>query len=809
MPPPAPQFTPRPDAHAMGWGDMVPPVRRAVHDLLLRLAGAEAARDALAASHPPAELGNSFLVYGARGTGKTTVLLTARQAVEHSNDAGYFRVRGAEPGPLDEAAQRWAGQLRDSQHIVWLDPLDLEPLPPTANLLTTLLTRVRGALDPAGQTLPSTASIFEESDTDARRQLDELVSDATLMWEEVQENDTRNKANRQRAAADIYSSFRGRFKHAMDTMSKRLDRWHGRDAGCAIVLPIDNIDRSTDHLKSIVKLAQMVAHPCLWLVMAGDRSEVETFLERAYWKELIQSQGGPDARGKTGQTGEDETLAMARRQGAAAAQKVWPPSHRVEVHALRPEETLAFHPPVAAGQRDSLRTLLGRIRLDSFIAQRGQVETPGAMHLIDLFDLTAKCSASPWPLSRAATKALCLPARSVLDLWQLAQRAAGSAARDATARAAAQTAGGPAPASDDDAVKLVRTMLRQVTAGSAMSSALSQRLQEEILRRDSRGATLLQFDRLALQLRYPVSLSSQVSLDAEPAGDAGLTVASSLQAWRNRDMLLSLALVERHEPDAAAPDLPELVSAWLTLLYDLLIFAPDLAVIGMATLDAPLVAGVHRLLLPATTVLDERELRQSWPAPAFSTFVTQDILWRRWEACAGLDRVAPTGQDPAPNTPDALALAWIGCALDTFELTRPDGAADCAPGGGPGQAGPLDRAAALHARLQSERSQPIADRLHVDSAAMLDWLERQLPLLFTTLCVPGLGADAARPSRLLDWLASHADNALVRHWRQHKGFLIADLDQRLARALPDFAALPATSRERLQDWAYGRLRAAL
>jgi hypothetical protein len=61
---------------------------------------------------------------------------------------------------------------------------------------------------------------------------------------------------------------KGHFTEAMDALSKQPSRRHVHQGeGCSIVLPIDNIDRSTDHLEAIIKLAQMVSHPCLWLAM--------------------------------------------------------------------------------------------------------------------------------------------------------------------------------------------------------------------------------------------------------------------------------------------------------------------------------------------------------------------------------------------------------------------------------------------------------------------------------------------------------------------------------------------------------------
>jgi hypothetical protein len=816
----------------MRWDSLLDPVRKAVHDLLMRVAGAEAARRAGASPEPGhrrQELGNCFLVYGGRGTGKTTVLLSAQEAVRASGANPGFFDRAPDRGPdpddtLGPATQACAQALHADRHIVWLDPLDLEPLPRTTNLLTTLLTRVRNALDagddpqhPARDRLRS-SSIFEESGDDARALLDRLINDATLMWEEIQEPDTRNKAQRQRAAADIYASFRPSFARAMDALSRRLDLRHGHDQGCAILLPIDNIDRSTEHLKSIVKLAQMVSHPCLWLVMAGDRVEVETFLERAYWTELIVSHEGVDARGKAGESGEDETLGMARRQGHATAQKVWPPSHRIEVDHVKPAQTLDFRPPGVDESR-SLRALLSRVPVRCsmrqavfgpplpYLADQADRSDPHhAFMLIRLFETTAS-GATPAPrrgLTRLGEHALRLPARSVLDLWQLADWVAAHRDRPL------------------GAVKIARTMLRCSAAGSALPNRMGQHLQNEIITRDPDGGTLLNFDPVRLRVRGRLSIATSVGVIEDPTRAGDVTVRSTLRARRSQDMRVDLSL---EGPDGAVK-LPELAAAWLAILYDILIYEPTLAVLGMASIDVPLVLASHDLVLPGDTAQRRRRLDAPWRAPNFSTFHAHDVFWRRWEAClqASVPACHADGASSARLSPTQLALGWVQAALQTFIDTSPYPAsvADGLPTG----AGPeavLDRAAMLYQRYQPETIQPLAQRQTFDSAELCRWLENALPMLFSQVYAPG-GTQTDCHRQLRAWLAAHAEHALVAHWRKSRAFLLADLALKLddmapfepppqpggqATAAPVLPALAPDTRRALEAWAQGGLADAL
>ena len=70
-------FFPRPEAKALQWKDLAAPVKSAVRTLLVMLAGAERQLEA----DPNVQVANCFLVNGERGTGKTSVLLNAREAI--------------------------------------------------------------------------------------------------------------------------------------------------------------------------------------------------------------------------------------------------------------------------------------------------------------------------------------------------------------------------------------------------------------------------------------------------------------------------------------------------------------------------------------------------------------------------------------------------------------------------------------------------------------------------------------------------------------------------------------------------------
>lgn len=794
------RFLPRPEAQPMKWSDLLPPVRRAVHELLMRIAGAETARRS--GGGTGSGVGNCFLVYGARGTGKTTVLLSARFAVQHPEPGDdFFSSSEQDLEAFERDARACALDLKNEQHIVWLEPLDLEPLPPTANLLTTLLTRVRGALDAGGEyhEQTRTTSIFEESAGDARQQLGELINDATLMWEEIREQDTRNTALRQRAAADIYAGFSERYKRAMDALSKKLDLRHRGDQGCAIILPIDNIDRSPEHLKAIVKLAQMVAHPCLRLVMAGDRVEVTNFLERAYWRELIEGRAGTDARGKPGQAGEDESEGMARRQAQAMAQKVWPPSHRIEVDALQPRETLDFR---RANGEPPLRELLKAVKVPCFIVGEGREKQ--TIDFVDLFELPASAADTDEPsgrLTRAARHAMCLPARVALDLWQLAHRVA-------------------ADNFPHGAVKIARTMLRTTAAGSSLPNGLVRPLQEDAVQRDANGGTLINVEGWDFRAKGVLSVSATIIEPAETLLAQGLAIRSSLFTRDTHDMLVHLQL--RDWP------LPELVGAWLAILYDVLYWVPELAVLGRASIDAPIVEVSHEAVACVNDVRCRGSARWPWSAPRFSTFDAHANFWRHWEGFRADDKARCSDKGCRGHPCPTLQLrGWLRCVLRTVEESGPPRVrASTLADRGKSLEGVFDEAAALYAEVKAEGERKLPTRRHFESTAVCEWFERELPLLLTRLYTPAGATAKTEPAhrchhRLLEWVVRHRKEPLVAQWSRDGEFLWADLDARLEQmfAAPtdaDTAAasgtrvpMPPAQRAALQDWAYGEFKHAL
>lgn len=705
-------FRPRPEAQATTWAELIPPVQTAVHDLLVRIEGAHQSinseKSDESSDRKPKQTGNCFLVYGSRGTGKTTVLLNAQRAACRRYGNTFFNEA---KDPLNnpdqekarkarkEDAEKHADNLRNG-NLVWLEILNLEPLPSEANLLTVLLTQIRKALHSHNDKRHSERrSIFEEEADSARQQLNKLINDATLMWQNVKEADTRNLSNGQVKAAEIYAGFQESFKKAMDKLVKELSDAPDTEKKLSIVLPIDNIDRSTDHLQSIVKLAQLVSHPNLWLVMAGDRDEVETFLERAYWKELIRSSDGADARGKMDSDNEDEALVMARRQANTTAQKLWPANHRVEVNLVQPEDTLAFKYRHHSGSLETknISELFGSIQIPTTRLQREDIFTPSEedrLTLFDFFDISKNVKENWKPnecLTRAAYHGLLLPARSVIDLWQLldwlVEEKESSSSRN-----------------DFKAEKVARTMLRIAIASSDMPSGLAQDLQNDILRRGEKGGTILDFSNYSLKVKSMTSANHDFEHALTPVFSQSekYQIRSKLVIRNIEDIVLSLKYnyspmkplksfsshVKNPYPqpfvietanESQPTELPSQITAWLMVLHDILILAEGDAtswVLGSLNIEAKYsnVSVHHTTVEGVLKKYIKMEAILPWSPPKWGLFWGRNIFSLRWQdfrkTLADKSKQNPNKFNQTAVT-KLLAAGWVLCALkSSFELIK-------------------------------------------------------------------------------------------------------------------------------------------
>jgi hypothetical protein len=270
--------------------------------------------------------------------------------------------------------------------------------------------------------------------------------------------------------------------------------------------------------------------------------------------------------------------------------------------------------------------------------------------------------------TEAANLALRLPARGVLDLWQLAYWATKEYPTHLQAE------------------KIARTMLRNAIAESSMPNEMSRLLQERIIQRNPQRGTLLNFwisDPTSVSRLYVTRLRV-CRYALRPSMKVRKTAAKyTLIVNQTYRMLLSLQGVRpsragevdgevnqdsvRLKLRALSDDLTsDLVVGWLSVLYD---------VIQWGVEDSAVIASLPPS--PSVTVECWCEDSESvfWPLPDWTNFISHDVygqLWRRFlrylEAAKLLNLASREG-----FLPRLLVTGWIACVVETFLALEPQG----------------------------------------------------------------------------------------------------------------------------------------
>lgn len=562
---------------------------------------------------------------------------------------------------------------------------------------------------------------------------------------------------------------------------------------------------------------------------------------------------------------------MARRQAAAAAQKVWPSSHKIVVGFVSPEDTLKFYPP-GMEEKQTIFDLFRQVKIPAWIAESGSsekrninflellvfckqaapyfddyvIENPSKLieklkadeildsqehtALIDelnkIIDTEVLCEdkriskthlrpyikrwceedeskenyrffnraiiedAYPneiginhhW-LTRAARNGLRLPARSVLELWQLAHWAVNDKTffKD----------------KDNRAEQIARSMLRNAIAESQISSRLSRNLQTDIICTDGAGGTLLNFRELNLKVECVASIDTESSICIPPQS----TIKSRIRIRRTKDSFPIFILKDKKK--GTEEQLPRLVTAWLSILYDIYAFAPRLSVLTAAKIQPPIVGTCHAIVFfEDGKGMRHIEKELLWPAPQWELFRSHDLFWEYWKSFQS--RSENKQQENKDLLPRILAAGWIRCVIDAFDTLnahvyenisrRPETEIEfpAAPNEmDESEKKLIQRAACIYSSLAHDAELPLVKRQYYDGQAMRDWLLNELPVFFSDWYVPIKNQDNCL-KKIITHLEKHDTNCkehpnkkadpkkLVNDWRGNIKFIVAAMDEKIA-----------------------------
>ncbi|WP_224243007.1 hypothetical protein [Hyalangium gracile] len=846
--PPSIPFAPAPipEAQAFRWGELLRPTQDALYELLVWL---RAACDDSSRKDTQEHVSTSLLIHGARGTGKTTVFLSAAQALSNPDD--FLKSEGSTDNAKQKNKELAEFLSKIKPQITWLEPLDLEPLPESANLLAAILVRVRAALD---KTRKSTAgrkqgswrgaSLLEESAEDPWGKLDRLIRDASFMWEDIPNTtEARVRTEEQIKASEIFAHFQQSFIDAMDDVATTLALTHSStvdDAKGILVLPIDNVDRSIGHLHNIVKLTRMVTSRRLWFIMAAGQEEFQLFMERSFQKELIVS-----GQAGLGPKGHDESMAIARRQAATTLRRALPPSYRIRIEPVNPVEAWEFTGNSNGGPR--LHELLDKLLLPVSAARGHQLRA--FAHLFDIGERLSSSVKEALPeehqrhgateakdssttgaihLTSAARMALTLPARTLRDLWH-------SARRESMRSQSEQLEKDEEPA--ESIVRIATEMLRNALDESELPAWASQQFHNRMLRRDVHGKMVLDLTGKPVRRARRTTLSDALEVSRgmfleekgkrASSGTGGnssnsAVLISELHLRHIHDVILEL--VDLEDPRNRT-HLPPSVAGWFMLLHDVLMLFDEPRVLNVDVtpyeISPELVVTLHELWVRNEQLQPLVKMDFLWSLPSWDMFLDFNIFTTQWKAFLPRMRKRLEGLEEDRYDGDTVALLFrlvLASWVDNIRSVASDQRGQWEPWQPEPTQGSVLTSAALERYEEQARAalgqlsqKCLNESKGYDRLRMArTWLEQLLPLLAQPEFAPSpelpslLGHVSQRRVEEKAW------KELVGHWKKHLPRLTRfreNLVRAVAMRSSSYEALrkassmnPAGAEELVQAW---------
>jgi DNA-binding CsgD family transcriptional regulator len=286
---------------------------------------------------------------GGRGTGKTTVLTTLMRATSVAITETICAAR------VPDDFSRNLEMVR--QHVVWLEPLDMEPAPRSLNLLPAILARVNDAVTRVGLRVTDGGSNRETSyrgllevgqgHEDALMRLQRLQTSTAIGWE----SNLRARAAQldpDSYAVEVMRAERSRLslgpelEAVLEALAYEVFRTH-RARNPLFVLPIDDFDLSPSDCVPLLRLLRMISGSRFFALVLGDLSVAEVILNLSLSSDLAMVAGSA-ARDNLLGFPVDEVQRVGTDLAANALRKLVPPGQRVDLESLDIREGLNFRP---------------------------------------------------------------------------------------------------------------------------------------------------------------------------------------------------------------------------------------------------------------------------------------------------------------------------------------------------------------------------------------------------------------------------------------------------------------------------------
>jgi hypothetical protein len=321
-----------------------------------------------------------IMVSGGRGTGKTSLLLTLQREVILPQTGTSANATG----PLADLRQR----------IVWLETLDLEPMPQSTGLMAAMVARIEQAVTEDAETDDLCLRRAQRTFGKVLQDLSDFSLDVCLAWDQDyprlgDSGDTDLYARERMRVERARTNLQTRFAKLLNDLAATTP-WKSDKQRPLFVLPVDDIDLNPARCLELLRLVRSFQTPRFVVLLFGDYEVARFVVNLSFLKEFGDLL--PDHV-----LGTDTIRAnidgQAFRLGAEAIRKMLPPNQRFRLKNVSVGEVLGF--PKEDGV-ETIGALLGKIAV------------PFKLHLSGAELSLAKWVAdgSPWPAGTAPSAGL-------------------------------------------------------------------------------------------------------------------------------------------------------------------------------------------------------------------------------------------------------------------------------------------------------------------------------------------------------------------------------------------------------------------
>jgi hypothetical protein len=328
---------------------------------------------------------------------------------------------------------------------IWLEPLDMDPLAGSTNLLAAVLARIEDAIKIYIQ--PSTKAddrrdpcgILElcPDYLEALQQLSRLQANVALAWDgnissRGGQLDPDSYSMEVRRAENARLTLRPELSATLNDLAKNIPQV------CVItnplfILPVDDLDLNPTRCLEVLRLLRMIDVPRLFILILGDSKMVEAVLELKHTGNFMDVLG-VSGSGRLDHSDRKDIKKNAGEVAYNVMRKLLPPGQRIKLENMDVWEALNFRPQGPDSESPiRLHELLARIpiKLDAISPGPKLLDGNGVETLRDFLLNPAPRPANNAEITKENLSEYCcynakavlrMPPRHVADWWFLLQQ---------------------------------------------------------------------------------------------------------------------------------------------------------------------------------------------------------------------------------------------------------------------------------------------------------------------------------------------------------------------------------------------------